>query len=149
MPLAAVLCKKDFDVSGDRALGHYTHEKNPVACAAGLAALNVIVDENLPERALQLGEETLTRLKRELFNVSIVSEIRGLGLLLGVELDQSVTHVSTLAEKIMYACLGVGLSFKISMGNVLTLAPPLNIETDEMHRAIQILIDAITGAEIE
>ena len=149
MPLAAVLCKNDFDVSGDRALGHYTHEKNPVACAAGLAALNVIVDENLPERARRLGEETLTQLNRELFDVSIVSEIRGLGLLLGVELDQSVKHVSTLAEKIMYACLGAGLSFKISMGNVLTLAPPLNIETDEIRRAMQILIDAIAGAEIE
>ncbi len=149
MPLAAVLCNKDFDISGERALGHYTHEKNPLACAAGLAALNVIVDENLPERARRLGEETLTHLNRELFDVSIVSEIRGLGLLLGVELDQSVAHVSTLAEKIMYTCLGAGLSFKISMGNVLTLAPPLNIETDEIRRAMQILIDAIASAEIE
>ena len=149
MPLAAVLCGKDFDVAGDRALGHYTHEKNPVACAAGLAALEVIIDESLPERAQQLGAETLDSLRHELRDVSLVSEIRGLGLLLGIELDQSVEDVNKLAEKIMYDCLSAGLSFKISMGNVLTLAPPLNIETDELKRAMQILVDAIRSVEIK
>ncbi len=149
MPLAAVLCKEEFDVSGDRALGHYTHEKNPVACAAGFAALNVIVDENLPERARQLGEETLARLKRDLRDISMVSDIRGLGLLLGVELDPSVKEVSTVAEQIMYACLVEGLSFKISMGNVLTLAPPLNIETDDMNRAMGILVSAIENVGVD
>ena len=149
MPLAAVLCNRDFDVAGDRALGHYTHEKNPVACAAGLAALEVIIDENLPERAQQLGAETLDSLRNELSDVPLVSEVRGLGLLLGIELDQSVEDVNELAEKIMYDCLSAGLSFKISMGNVLTLAPPLNIETDELERAIQIVVDAISSTEIK
>ncbi len=149
MPLAAVLCRKDHDVSADRALGHYTHEKNPVACAAGLATLEVLVEENLPERARLLGRDTLDRLNHELHNQPIVSEVRGLGLLLGVELDRSIENISTVAEKIMYACLDAGLSFKISMGNVLTLAPPLNIEETELEHAVDILVGAIKAVQTE
>lgn len=147
MPLAAVVCRKDFDIARDRALGHYTHEKNPVACAAGLAALEVIVDDGLPGRALELGAEALKRLKNDLHEVSLISDIRGLGLLLGVELDQSIADANSLAEKIMYDCLAGGLSFKISMGNVLTLAPPLNIGQGDLDRALQILVEAIRAAD--
>ena len=147
MPLAAVLCKEEFDVAGDRALGHYTHEKNPLACVAGLAAIGVITEDKLAERAKSLGEETVEKLQRDLKSLEVVSEVRGLGLLIGVELDQSIPNVGELAEQIMYECLDAGLSFKISMGNVLTLAPPLNIETDDMERAMQILVDAISNAD--
>lgn len=54
-PLAAVIAREKLNIFGDISLGHYTHEKNPVACAAGLALLDVIEEERLVERAAQLG----------------------------------------------------------------------------------------------
>ncbi len=54
-PLAAMLARESLNVATDKALGHYTHEKNPVACAAGLATLRVIEEENLVQRAEALG----------------------------------------------------------------------------------------------
>ena len=143
MPLAAVICSKESDVAQDRALGHYTHEKNPVACAAGLATLEILIDQQLPERARQKGEFAVQKLQEELNDVPTVSEIRGLGLLIGIELDSSSINPNTLAEKIMYECLNAGLSFKVSMGTVLTLAPPLNIEQQDLERALEILILAV------
>src|SRR5215470_1821971 len=55
LPLAAVVARSELDVLGDVAIGHFTHEKNPVLAAAGLATLRVIRDEGLVERAHMLG----------------------------------------------------------------------------------------------
>ncbi len=69
-----------------------------------------------------------------------IRDVRGIGLLLGVEL--AAAHgdgVAPLAETLMYCCLARGLSFKISMGRVVTLAPALTIEEAELDRAIDIL----------
>jgi len=138
MPLAAMIVRKDFDTVAEYSIGHYTHEKNPVSCAAGLATLDVIAEESLVERSWLLGEVLLQRLSRELEGHSNVVEIRGRGLLVGVELDSA-----KLAEKVMYRCLSLGLSFKVSAGTVLTLAPPLNISSDDLETAQDILVSAI------
>lgn len=143
LPLAAVVAKEEFNVAQDRALGHYTHEKNPVACAAGNAVLQVLIDERLPERATELGKSALEHLRFALDGNSCVTEIRGLGLLLGIELDKLQCNENDLADRVLYGCLKDGLSFKVSMGNVLTLAPPLNIAEDDMNRAMDILVSNI------
>lgn len=86
MPLAALLARDDLNVAGEKALGHYTHEKNPVACAAGLATLEVIDREGLVERAATLGGLARTKLEGLRDRHPLIGEVRGLGLLLGVEL---------------------------------------------------------------
>lgn len=63
MPLAAVVARDELDVAAHQSLGHFTHEKNPVACAAALATLNVIESEGLLEHASQLGDYALDRLR--------------------------------------------------------------------------------------
>ena len=63
-PMAALIARAGLDVAPERALGHYTHEKSPVGCAAALAALHVIEDEKLLERSRRLGERALSRLRR-------------------------------------------------------------------------------------
>jgi 4-aminobutyrate aminotransferase len=69
-----------------------------------------------------------------------VRDVRGVGLLLGVELAaEDGRDVATLAEALMYACLARGLSFKISMGRVATLAPALTIEEQELDQGLDIL----------
>ena len=142
-PIAAVIVKENFNVAQQFSVGHYTHEKNPVACAAGLATINTIVDENLPQRARELGAYALRVLNEALSDNPHVREIRGMGLLLGVELDNQNCDATVVAERIMYECLRNGLSFKISMGNVLTLAPPLNVAEEDLNFALTVLVEAV------
>jgi 4-aminobutyrate aminotransferase len=77
-----------------------------------------------------------------------VSEVRGAGLLLAIELrraDGAPAHDE--AERVMYACLEQGLSFKVGQGNVLTLSPPLVIEPADLDRALSILDAALARVE--
>lgn len=142
MPLAALLARDGLDVAADRALGHYTHEKSPVACAAGLATLDVIQQEQLVEHARTMGEHALARGREMMSRHPLIGDVRGLGLLLGIELVKDrVTKepAREAAEQVMYAALDRGLSFKLTMGNILTLTPPLVITRDELDRAMDIL----------
>ena len=80
-----------------------------------------------------------------------IGDVRGRGLLLGIELvkDRAGKEPDNdLAEAVMYAALDAGLSFKTTMGNVLTLTPPLTITQDEMLRALDILEQAVAAAQI-
>ncbi|MFK7894099.1 MAG: hypothetical protein AB8B63_25010, partial [Granulosicoccus sp.] len=74
--------------------------------------------------------------------------VRGLGLLLGIELvtDRDTRAAANeLAEAVLYRCLDNGLSFKLSLGNTLTLTPPLMINEQQMHSALDIVDEAITA----
>jgi len=147
-PMAALIARRDLDVAGDRALGHYTHEKSSVGCAAALATLDVIADEGLLERARSLGTRALERLRAMQSRHPVVSDVRGVGLLLGVELAHADgSPARREAERVMYACLTRGLAFKIGQGNVITMSPPLVIAEGDLDRALGILEDAI--AEVE
>ncbi len=145
-PLAALISRGDLDIAPDFALGHYTHEKNPVGCAAALAAIEVVESEGLAERAAELGAHAVIRLADLAARHTVIADVRGLGLLLGVEVEAEGGDSALLAERILYAALEQGLSFKISMGNILTLVPPLTITPEELDSAIDILDAAITVA---
>ncbi|WP_170429244.1 (R)-1-hydroxy-2-aminoethylphosphonate ammonia-lyase [Ruegeria arenilitoris] len=146
LPIAACIARENLDVCGDFAIGHYTHEKNPVTARAALTTLQIIEDEGLVERSAKLGEHAIGRLMDALQNVPVVGDIRGRGLMFGVEIvddRSSKTPGNARAEQIYYACLEAGLSYKISQGCVLTLSPPLTISQAELDRAIDIVIAAI------
>lgn len=146
LPLAAMLTCGKHDVAGDRALGHYTHEKNPVLCAAGLATIETIQREKLVENARSVGEYALARLSRLMDRHQVIGDVRGIGLLLGVELvrDRATKErADAEAERVMYAALSRGLSFKLTMGNIITLSPPLTITTGQMDHAIDILDECL------
>ena len=146
LPIAAVIARADLDVAGDFAIGHYTHEKNPVTATAALATLDVIEEDGLADRAAALGDRAQDALRDGLTDVPIVGDVRGRGLMLGVEIvtdRDSRTPDPDRAEQIYYACLGEGLSFKISAGNVLTLSPPMTISPGDLDCAIDIVVKAI------
>ena len=150
LPIAAVIARADLDVAGDFAIGHYTHEKNPVTARAALTTLDIIEDEGLTERAARLGTAAMDRLRDRLNDSGIAGDVRGRGLMFGVEIvaDRLArTPDPDRAERIYYACLAKGLSFKISAGNVLTLSPPLTIPEADLDRALTILETAIRDAE--
>ena len=86
LPLAAVIAREDLDVAAERALGHYTHEKNPVLCAAALATIEYIEKHGLVAHARDLGRSTLERLKEMQARHPLIGDVRGLGLFLGIEL---------------------------------------------------------------
>ncbi len=143
-PMAALIARADLDVAGDRALGHYTHEKSPVGCAAALATLDVIEDERLLERADRLGAHALGRMRDLARRHALVGDVRGVGLLLGLELVKpDGSPARREAERVMYGCLARGLSFKIGQGNVITLSPPLVIADADLDRAFDILDAAL------
>jgi 4-aminobutyrate aminotransferase len=77
----------------------------------------------------------------------LVAAVRGLGLLLGIELAHADgTPARDAAERAMYECLARGLSFKVGQGNVLTLSPPLVIDDADLDRAFDIIDAALTVA---
>jgi 4-aminobutyrate aminotransferase len=137
-PMAALIAREDLDVAADRALGHYTHEKSSVGCAAALATLDVIRDQQLLERSRELGAHALERLRA----MPNLHAPRGLGLSFGAE-----AATPAQAESVMYRCLSNGLSFKIGGGSVLTLCPPLTITCAELDAALDILSNASCHCE--
>ncbi|UCG05546.1 MAG: aspartate aminotransferase family protein [Desulfobacterales bacterium] len=149
-PLAAIIAHEELDVAADRALGHYTHEKSPVGCAAALATIEYIERHNLVAHARDLGKYSLDRLHEMMERHPLIGDVRGLGLFLGIELVQNRDtreRAGDEAEAVMYAALSRGLSFKTTMGNILTLTPALTITKKEMDKALDIIEACI--AEIE
>jgi len=146
LPIAAVVARRDLDVAGGYAIGHYTHEKNPVTTRAALTTINIIREEGLTERAAELGTYAMERLRNFGASCPAVGDVRGRGLLFGVELvsdSDAWTPDNALAERVYYRCLEAGLSFKISQGNVLTLSPPMVIARADLERALGIVEQAI------
>jgi 4-aminobutyrate aminotransferase len=142
LPIAAVIARGELDVAGAFAFGHYTHEKNPVTAAAALATLDVIDSENLVDNAAQVGAWALEQLHNLKDRYPLIGDVRGRGLLIGIELvtDRvSKTPASDVAEAVMYAAMSRGLSFKTTMGNVLTWTPPLITTREQMAQALRIL----------
>ena len=73
-------------MAGAYAFGHYTHEKNPVTARAALTTIEIIEDEGLVENAARVGAAALTRLQEMKARHPLIGDVRGRGLLLGVEL---------------------------------------------------------------
>lgn len=145
-PLAAIVAREELDCAPEGALGHYTHEKNPVACAAALESIHIIEEEKLPERAARLGAEVLERLQHLPQRQSLIGDVRGQGLLFGIELvrDRHTKQPALeQADRVMYRCLEMGLSFKVSQGNILTLAPPLTIDRQDLDQALRTVETAL------
>lgn len=127
IPMAAMLCKEEYNKAAHISLGHYTHEKNPLGAAAALAALDYMDEYKILDHVRAMEAHIAKRL--EGFNT------RGKGMLWAIEADN--------AEQALYRCLEQGLSFKVSSGRVLSLYPPLITTKEEMDHALDIIITAI------
>jgi len=150
LPIAAMITRPDLDDMADLALGHYTHEKNPITTRAALTTLQIIEDEGLVENAAKVGTHGLARLHEMRGNHPLIGHVTGIGLIMGIELvadRQTKEPAIEIADRIMYRCLEKGLSFKTTMGNVLTLTPPLILTIAQMDTALDIIEDAINAEE--
>jgi len=142
-PMAALIAREQLDIVGDRALGHYTHEKSSVGCAAALATLDCLQEEKLIESAILLGKHALHRLEAMQEKYPLIHEVRGLGLHLGIELRRDGQPASEEADTVLYHSLSKGLSYKLGGGCVLTLCPPLTITRSELDQALDIVEQGI------
>jgi ornithine--oxo-acid transaminase len=111
---------------------------NPMAAAVGKAALEVLIDEGLPARAAELGSYFKARLTA--LNSPHVREVRGRGLLIGVELHTSSGAARPYCERLSK----LGVLCKDTHGQVIRFAPPLVIERDEIDFALEQVAKVLT-----
>ncbi|SEI61639.1 acetylornithine aminotransferase [Allopseudospirillum japonicum] len=117
---------------------------NPLASAVGLAVLDTLERENLPARAQARGELIRSQLSHWLADVDAVRSIRGLGLMIGVELDRPCTELVKQA-------LDAGLLINVTAGQVVRLLPPLIIneaEAIQISQKVALLVRRFVGASV-
>lgn len=135
MPISCVVANEDILGVFEPGSHGSTFGGNPLACAVSIAALDVIIDEKLPERSQELGEY----FKKELESIDnpIIKEVRGKGLFIGMELTEKARpYCEQLMDK--------GLLCKETHDNVIRFAPPLVIEKTDLDWAID-QIKAVMG----
>jgi ornithine--oxo-acid transaminase len=113
-----------------------TYGGNPVAAAVTLAALDVLVDEGLPQRAAELGAHALARLDAEL-TTSNRREVRGRGLMLAVEYGTGVAHDAALALQ------DAGVLAKDTHETTIRFAPALTIERAQLDEALDLIVPVL------
>ena len=111
---------------------------NPLACAAALATLSIIEDERLMENAVKIGDFIRTELARRLGEVKGLREIRGKGLMIGIELEHP-------CGELVQQALEQGLLINVTMDNVVRLVPPLVMKREEAELLLATLVPLITG----
>jgi 2,2-dialkylglycine decarboxylase (pyruvate) len=152
LPVAAVVTSAEIDeVCHDRGFLFYTtHVSDPLAATVALTVLTVIERDGLVKRAEALGEQLSQRLAELQDRYEVVGDVRGRGLLQGIELvtdKQSKAPADALGSAVTVACLERGLHMNIvqlaGMGGIFRIAPPLTISDDELHAGVDILFSAL------
>jgi 4-aminobutyrate aminotransferase-like enzyme len=124
---------------------------NPMACAAALASIEVIEEENLVERSAHLGKILLKGMKEMEARYPIIGETRGLGCLLGIELvkDKLTKEPFEEAGRLVYQkAFRKGLAW-IPAGHILRMSPPLVMEDDVALKGLAIVEEAIYETQKE
>jgi len=141
IPIGAVLATKEVS----RAFGPGSHGStfggNPVSCAAGVAVMEVLLEEGLIDNAREVGGYLARKLRVVSEKYDFVEEVRGLGLMLGMELGFPGGDIVDL-------CREKGLLINCASEKVLRFLPPLNITKEQVDRAVEIL-DEVLGFILE
>jgi 4-aminobutyrate aminotransferase-like enzyme len=121
---------------------------NPVSCAAALANVEVLLDEDLPGRARALGQWTMGRLNEMARRHELIGEVRGVGLMIGVELvldRESKELAPAQAAAVRRICRERGVLIGVGGqdGNVLRVQPPLVISQEELDCALDVIDEAL------
>ncbi|WP_378956508.1 aspartate aminotransferase family protein [Pelosinus sp. sgz500959] len=146
IPQAAILVKTKYDRAEDISLGHYTHEKPAVGCAAICATIKYIDENGLLDHCNKQSEFARQCSKKLYNQYECIGDYRIAGLLITFELvkDRSSKEKDDeLTEQILYYCLKHGLSFKVSAGNCITWHPPLIITREQLTFAFAVFEEGI------
>lgn len=152
LPLAAVLTTAEIEERcHERGFLFYTtHVSDPLPAAVGLKVLEVVARDGLVERARVAGQRLETGLRRLQAEFDCIGDVRGRGLLLGIEIVKSRAGKEAAPElgtAITRACMDLGLSMNIvqlpGMGGVFRIAPPLTVSDEELDLGLSLLKQAI------
>ena len=154
LPVAAVLTSDEIErVCHERGFLFFTtHVSDPLAASVALAVLGVLQRDGLVSRAQALGLELRGRLVGLQEKHDVIGDVRGRGLLQGIELvtdRESKAPADELGKAVTAACLERGLHLNIvqlpGMGGIFRLAPPLTIDSADLHKGIDILDEALSA----
>ena len=144
-PVSAVLADDDIMLCIKPGEHGSTYGGNPLACAVAKEALQVVIEENLAEKAQALGEIFRSEINKYIENSNIITLVRGKGLLNAIEVNTN--EDSDLAWNICVVLKDHGLLAKPTHGNKIRFAPPLVITEAQMKEAIKIITDTIKTFE--
>lgn len=147
LPLSAVVGRKEIMDCGI-GLHMFTTAGNPIACAAGLKTIDILKDENMIENAKSIGEYMLNAFKSMQKKYSVIGDVRGKGLIIGIELikDRDTKEpAAQFAALVSYRAYELGVLFYYAgiHSNVLELTPPLTLSYEEADKAINVIRQAI------
>ena len=147
-PLSATISRPEIADSLRPGEHLSTFGGNPVACAAALANVEVMLEERLPEESARKGEATLGQLHMLAERHELIGDVRGLGLMLGVELvtDRATKEPAAKeAAAVRRLCREAGVLVGVGgqAGNVVRIQPPLTISDTELERAVEVLDGAL------
>jgi len=135
-PIGALLAKEHIAAAFVPGSHGSTFGGNPLACAAALAAVQTILEEGVVENSRRVGAYFLSQLAKLKDKHPLIREVRGKGLMIGVELTAP-------GAPLVRKCLEKGLLINCTNGNILRFVPPLIIAEDDVERAVQILDEAL------
>jgi 4-aminobutyrate aminotransferase len=147
LPFAGIVSRPEYDILGDRSIGHFTHEKNPLCAAAGLAEIEYIESQDLVAHAATLGQYLIEGFEAMSDRHPIIGNVAGRGFHIGIDLvtdPRTRARAHETAERLMYRCMRKGLAFKLIEGNVITLRPSLVISKDECDFMLGTIEEAMT-----
>lgn len=136
VPIGALIATPQVAKSLIPGMHASTFGGNPLVCAAALATFKVIDEGHLVERAAKLGAYAVDRLRRALGGVDGVAEVRGAGMMIGVQL-------AAPGADVVDACRRRGLLINCTHVDVLRLYPALNVSRDDLDEGIDILADVL------
>ena len=143
LPVSAVLANDEIMLCIKPGEHGSTYGGNPLACAVAMEALNVVADENLTLRALQMGNLFLEGLRKIAAKSDLITEVRGKGLLTAIVINAE--EESDLAWNICLKFKENGLLAKPTHGNKIRLAPPLVITEDQVNTCLEIIERSLTN----
>jgi len=151
-PLSATIARPEIADSLRPGEHLSTFGGNPVCCAAALANIAVMEDERLPEEAARKGERILARLRDLADRYALIGDVRGLGLMIGIELvtDRDTKMPATReATQVRRFCREAGVMVGVGgqAANVIRFQPPLIISDEELDRAVDTLDRALAQIE--
>lgn len=139
-PIGAVAAKEEVAAAFEHGNHGTTYGGNPLACAAALATIKTILDDDVCDMARVRGKYLKTRLTDLSNNWDAINDVRGMGLMVGVELNFPGADVVTEMMK-------KGVLSNCASGNIIRLVPPLIISKEELDKVVDILVEAIKKVE--
>jgi len=150
LPLGAVIAKEDV-MDWEPGAHASTFGGNPVSCAAALATFDIIEEENLLDNAAKIGEHTLKRLDEMKETYELIGDVRGKGLMIGIELvkdRKTKKPAKEEAKEIIFQCFKKGLAIITAGYSTIRIAPPLVITEELMDVGLDIFEEVLRNVNI-